>query len=120
MTAKNLLRTGLAAVAMVVMGTGCVAAGGSAFATKQTGGASHYDERSVIAFPGSRSSKGCAHRTLPAGTVVKVRYQGRYTTCVVDDRGPYVSGRILDLQPDQFDDLAPLSKGVLSGIEISW
>ncbi len=120
MTTKNVVRTGIAALVMIVMGTGCVAAGGSSFAAKQSGGASHYDERSVIAFPKARSSKGCAHRTLPAGTVVKVRYNGKATTCVVDDRGPYVSGRILDLQPAQFDDLAPLSKGVLNGIEISW
>ena len=79
-----------------------------------TGGASFYDDRGVIAFPGSRSPIGCAHRTLPAGTRVKVvARSGASTECVVDDRGPYVSGRVIDLQPAQFDDLAPLSDGVV-------
>ncbi len=87
---------------------------------RQTGGASHYDDRRVLAFPKHRIWNGCAHRTLPAGTVITVRYHGRTTTCVVDDRGPYIGGRVIDLQPDQFADLAPLSRGVLSGVELSW
>jgi rare lipoprotein A len=40
---------------------------------------------------------GVAHRTLPCGTRVKLRYHGRTVTVPVIDRGPYVAGRDYDL-----------------------
>ena len=40
---------------------------------------------------------GVAHRTLPCGTKVTFRYNGRTVTTIVIDRGPYVSGRIWDM-----------------------
>ena len=40
---------------------------------------------------------GVAHRTLPCGTLVTFRYQGKTVTVPVVDRGPYVSGRTWDL-----------------------
>lgn len=39
----------------------------------------------------------CAHRSLPLGTVLHVRANGRSTNCLVDDRGPYAGDRVLDL-----------------------
>jgi len=39
----------------------------------------------------------CASRTLPFGTYLKVSYRGRHIVVRVNDRGPYVNGRILDL-----------------------
>lgn len=82
------------------------------------GAASMYDERGVLAFPRYRSPIGCAHKTIDPGTHLIVRYRGRTTECVVDDRGPYVPGRKIDLQPAQFADLGPLSAGVLYGVSI--
>jgi rare lipoprotein A len=39
-----------------------------------------------------------AHRTLPFGAVVNVaRSDGRYVTVRINDRGPFVQGRIIDL-----------------------
>ena len=38
-----------------------------------------------------------AHRTLPLPSFLHVRYGGRCATVLVNDRGPYVDGRILDL-----------------------
>lgn len=38
-----------------------------------------------------------AHKTLPCGTKVRLRYRGRKVTARVWDRGPYVSGRDFDL-----------------------
>jgi len=40
-----------------------------------------------------------AHRTLPFGTCVRVeeRHSGRSVEVRVNDRGPYVAGRIIDL-----------------------
>lgn len=40
---------------------------------------------------------GVAHKTLPCGTRVKLRYRGRTVTAPVIDRGPYVAGRDYDL-----------------------
>ncbi len=67
------------------------------------------------------SAGGCAHKTLPMGTVVTVTSvtNGRSVQCVVDDRGPYVAGWILDLHPPEFSQLADLGAGVIS-VTISW
>jgi len=40
---------------------------------------------------------GVAHRTLPCGTKVQFRYNGKVITAPVIDRGPYVGGRQFDL-----------------------
>jgi rare lipoprotein A len=40
---------------------------------------------------------GVANKTLPCGTMVKLRYGGRSVTVPVIDRGPYVAGREYDL-----------------------
>jgi hypothetical protein len=40
---------------------------------------------------------GVAHKTLPCGTVVTFRYNGRTVTTRVIDRGPYVAGRTWDM-----------------------
>ena len=38
-----------------------------------------------------------AHKSLPCGTKVTIRYRGRTADAVVRDRGPYVGGREFDL-----------------------
>ena len=38
-----------------------------------------------------------AHRTLPFGTKLKLRYGKKKVTVTVNDRGPFVKGRSLDL-----------------------
>lgn len=40
---------------------------------------------------------GVAHKTLPCGTRVRLRYRGRSVTVPVIDRGPYAAGRDFDL-----------------------
>jgi rare lipoprotein A (peptidoglycan hydrolase) len=40
---------------------------------------------------------GVANKTLPCGTMVKLRYNGHSITVPVIDRGPYVAGREYDL-----------------------
>jgi rare lipoprotein A len=63
----------------------------------------------------------CAHQTLPFGTVLSIRDvdNGRTATCTVEDRGPYLDGRIVDLAPDVFAQMAPTAAGVIN-VEISW
>lgn len=45
------------------------------------------------------TSMVCAHRSLAFGTRVTFKYKGKSVTAVVQDRGPYVSGRAFDLGP---------------------
>jgi len=40
---------------------------------------------------------GVANRTLPCGTLVTLRYNGRTVRVPVIDRGPYVGSREFDL-----------------------
>jgi len=56
----------------------------------------------------------CAHRTLPFGTVVEVENlaNGRRTILRVNDRGPFIRGRILDMSQRGAKDLGLLHHGV--------
>lgn len=66
-----------------------------------SGMASYYGSES-----GSRTASGqrfnqnaltAAHRSLPFGTRVKVTHGGRSVVVTINDRGPFVRGRVLDL-----------------------
>jgi hypothetical protein len=59
-------------------------------------GASWYEDGGNTAC-GFHAQYGVANRTLPCGTKVALRYNGRSVTATVDDRGPYVGGRDWDL-----------------------
>jgi rare lipoprotein A len=59
-------------------------------------GASWYNDAGNTAC-GFHANYGVANRTLPCGTKVAFRYNGRSVTATVDDRGPYVGGRDWDL-----------------------
>lgn len=39
----------------------------------------------------------CANKELPLGTVIHVSANGREVNCLVNDRGPYVGDRVLDM-----------------------
>jgi rare lipoprotein A len=65
---------------------------------------------SVYAYAGQRTASGeraqpngltAAHRTLPFGTRVRVtnKSNGRSVTVRINDRGPFVRGRVIDLTP---------------------
>ena len=66
-----------------------------------SGMASYYGNES-----GSRTASGqrmnaaamtCAHRSLPFGTKLRVTHGDRSVIVTVNDRGPFVRGRVLDL-----------------------
>lgn len=56
-----------------------------------------------------------AHRNLPFGTRLKVTNQsnGKSVIVRVNDRGPYISGRALDLSYGAFSSIASPSRGVI-------
>jgi rare lipoprotein A len=57
---------------------------------QQTADGEHFDPRAMTA----------AHRTLPFGTLVRVTTDaGRSILVRINDRGPFVRGRIIDLTP---------------------
>jgi hypothetical protein len=59
-------------------------------------GASWYNDGGNTAC-GFHAYYGVANRTLPCGTKVALRFNGRSVNATVDDRGPYVGGRDWDL-----------------------
>jgi len=58
---------------------------------------------------------------IPFGTHVTVTdlATGRTVMVVIDDRGPFAPGRIIDLSPEAFSALSPLGRGVLD-VRIAW
>lgn len=55
----------------------------------------------------------CAHRTRPFGSVLRVSYSGRTIQCRVNDRGPFIRGRIVDLSVPAARALGMMSAGVV-------
>ena len=55
----------------------------------------------------------CAHRTRPFGSVLTVSYGGRSIQCRVNDRGPFIRGRIVDLSVSAARALGMMSAGVV-------
>src|SRR5258706_1100383 len=80
---------------------------------------------SIYAYDGEKTANGerakpsgltAAHKTLPFGTKVKVVNQrnGKSVVVRINDRGPFVRGRIIDLTPAGaraigFSELAPVT-----------
>ncbi len=56
-----------------------------------------------------------AHRSLPFGTRVRVTNLGNGKSVVVkiNDRGPFIKDRVLDLSRSAFDSIADVSSGII-------
>jgi rare lipoprotein A len=72
--------------------------------------------------PARPSGLTAAHRTLPLGSHVRVtnKNNGRSVVVRINDRGPYIGGRIIDLTPAAahalgFSGLAPVTVDRVSG-----
>ena len=84
---------------------------------------------SVYGYKGAKTASGerahpsgmtAAHRSLPFGTQVAVtnRRNGRSVVVRINDRGPFIRGRVIDVTPAAaralgFSGLAPVSLAVL-------
>jgi len=55
----------------------------------------------------------CAHRTRPFGSTVTVTYRGTSIRCRINDRGPFVRGRVIDLSRGAARALGMMSAGVV-------
>jgi len=56
-----------------------------------------------------------AHKTLPLGTVVRVidRETGRSIVVRINDRGPFIEGRIIDLSKGAAEELGMVERGII-------
>jgi rare lipoprotein A len=102
----------LLAVAVVACFIPCAAG-----AQSWTGKASYYSGYRGRTASGARFLEGgmtAAHRTLPFGTSVKVTNleNGRWAVVVVNDRGPFVPGRVIDVSTRAAEVLAFRKKGI--------
>jgi rare lipoprotein A len=102
--------------ALAILGCGAAEAGQSGIA-------------SVYAYRGEKTANGefvqpghltAAHRTLPFGTKVRVnnKRNGRSVVVRINDRGPFIRGRVIDLTPSGaralgFSGLAPVTLDVI-------
>ncbi len=83
---------------------------------------------SVYSYDGSKTASGqranprgmtAAHRTLPFGTMVRVtnKRNGKSVSVRINDRGPFIRGRVIDLTPAAasaigFSGLAPVTLAI--------
>jgi rare lipoprotein A len=77
---------------------------GAGFQGQLTANGEHFDKQALTA----------AHRTLPFGTCVRVQSvaSGRFVNVRVNDRGPFVEDRIIDLSEAAARELGMIDAGV--------
>ena len=94
--------------------------GGKLGGAAETGQASYYADK----FEQRKTANGeryrhdaltAAHRTLPFGTRVQVTNldNGRSVVVRINDRGPFVRGRVIDLSKSAFTRIGQVSSGLL-------
>lgn len=119
------VKTLLALLLLAVM-SGCSIApqsgsGGKWVGHKETGKASYYADK----FQGRKTANGeiykagkktAAHRTLPFGSQAKVTNvrNGKSVVVRINDRGPFVRGRIIDLSRSAFSSIGSTRDGLLN------
>lgn len=92
-----------------------------------TGGSGRTDARSMVAsyyasvLEGNPTASGepyeprrytAAHKSLPLGTELRVAYGGEAVEVVVNDRGPYVEGRDIDLSLAAAEEIGLIASGI--------
>lgn len=106
----------LAVSLFVVLSSATLAHAQSGIASVYSGGRTANGER---ALPHRLTA---AHRTLPFGTLVRVtnKRNGKSVVVRINDRGPFIRGRVIDLTPAGaralgFNGLAPVTLAAIGG-----
>lgn len=112
------LRTIICGAALLSLGT--------SGALAESGIASVYGYNGSKTASGERANPGgltAAHKTLPFGTQVRVtnKRNGKSVVIRINDRGPFIRGRVIDLTPAGaralgFSGLAPVTLARASGV----
>lgn len=115
---------GAIALCLMFFLAGCSSAGSKSdspwLGHTETGKASFY----AMKFQGRKTASGelfnqsadtAAHRTLPFGTLVKVTNSanGKSVVVRINDRGPFVRGRVIDLSQSAFKSIGNLNRGIV-------
>ena len=86
----------------------------------ETGKASYYADKyqsrpTASGEPFNQFAKTAAHKRLPFGSLVQVTNlrNGKNIVVKINDRGPFVRGRIIDLSKSAFSAIANLREGVI-------
>jgi rare lipoprotein A len=117
----------LAPAALALLAAGCLhrpaSAGppeGEGGARAEVGLASWYADRfqgrpTASGQPYDRGALTCAHRTAPFGTRLRITdlEGGRSVVVTVNDRGPHVAGRVVDLSRAAAERLDMLGRGLI-------
>jgi rare lipoprotein A len=80
---------------------------GSSVARAESGKASYYHGI------GKSGGMTCAHRSRPFGTMVRVSVGNHSIQCRVNDRGPFIRGRIIDVSITAARALGMMKAGVV-------
>ena len=88
----------VAIVGLGITASACQAESGLA---SYYGGVAHKDEMT------------CAHRTRAFGSMVTVTYRGKSIRCRINDRGPFVRGRVIDVSIGAARALGMMDAGVV-------
>jgi rare lipoprotein A len=91
-------QTALTIAAFLLMASACEA---------ESGLASYYGGR------GHSGEMTCAHRTRAFGTIVTVTSAGRSIRCRINDRGPFIRGRVIDVSMSAARALGMMRSGVI-------
>ena len=101
-------------LSIVFIGALSVAKAQSGIASIYSGGRTANGERA------DANGMTAAHKTLPFGTLVRVTHQrsGRSVIVRINDRGPFVAGRVIDVTPAAaralgFSGLAPVTLDIV-------
>jgi rare lipoprotein A len=93
-----------------------MAGGGGRNCEARDGGASWYGP----GFNGNRTANGeifdqnemtAAHKTIKFNSLVEVTYQGRSVVVRINDAGPYVGGRVIDVSKAAAEELGLIAAG---------
>jgi len=119
-----LLRKVLVSILFLVV-TGC-----GTVQTEKNGSGPVYTESGVASFYGDKHQnqktangevyqhklKTAAHKEIPFGSNVKVTNldNGKSVIVKINDRGPYINGRIIDLSKSAFSSIGDPSSGLIS------
>jgi len=84
---------------------------GPGFNGKKTASGDIFDESKLTA----------AHRTMPLGSKARVTHlgNGKSVEVLINDRGPYIEGRVIDLSRAAAKALGIIDKGVAK-VEVQW
>jgi rare lipoprotein A len=102
-----------------LLGAGCLHGRPATALLEEEGLASFYADRlqgrpTASGQPYDRAALTCAHRTAPFGARLRVTdlETGRSVVVTVNDRGPHVAGRVVDLSRAAAERLGLIGRGV--------